>query len=320
MKRLPWTLRITGSQEGEAAVNDTTKGYLWLFLTIIIFSTYEVVGRLFAQDIHPLWVNAIRFSIGGLVLLPLAVKTIRKQELRLKGKDYLALFGLGFLNAGLCMGLMQYSLRYTEASTAAVLISSNPLFVSLLSVFIFHEKLTKEKIGALILGVTGMVLVAGGLRVENGIGPLLAISASVVWAVYTVAGKRLSQRYGSLVLNSLSFLLGGGFLAILCASLGIPLTGIQGANLLLLIYLGVVVTGIGYYAFFTGLLYLDTTIGAAVFFLKPVFATLFAFILLKEPITIGKVAGTIVILGAMGLVMPPVKRGIDLGESHVARH
>lgn len=292
-------------------MNNTTKGYLWLFFTVTIFSTYEVVGRLFAEDIHPLWVNAIRFSIGGLVLLPWATKAIREQGLRLQAKDFLALFGLGFLNAGICMGLMQTSLQYTEASTAAVLISSNPLFVSLLSVFIFNEPLTKDKIAALLLGITGMILVAGGLKAEGSLGPILAIAASVVWAVYTVAGKHLSQRYGSLVLNSLSFLLGGGFLVILSTFLHLPLTGVQGNNLLLLIYLGVVVTGIGYYAFFTGLLYLDTTIGAAVFFLKPVLATLFAFLLLEEPITMGKVAGTIVILAAMGLVMLPMKKAVQ---------
>ncbi|NMB12420.1 MAG: EamA family transporter [Firmicutes bacterium] len=289
-------------------MNDTTKGYLWLFFTVTIFSTYEVVGRLFAEDIHPLWVNAIRFSIGGLVLLPLALKNIREQELSLHARDFLALFGLGFLNAGVCMSLMQYSLRYTEASTAAVLISSNPLFVSLLSIFIFKEPLTKEKIAALLLGIAGMILVAGGIQAESNLGPILATAASVVWAIYTVAGKRLSQRYGSLVSNSLSFLLGGGFLAILSLALHLPLTGIQGNNLLLLVYLGVVVTGIGYYAFFTGLLYLDTTIGAAVFFFKPVLATLFAFLLLGEPITTNKIAGTMVILAAMGLVMPPMKK------------
>jgi len=281
---------------------------MWLFLTITVFSTYEVVGSTLAQDIHPLWVNTIRFSIGGLVLLPLAIKTMHEKQLRLRSKDLLALFGLGLLNAGVCMSLMQYSLQYTEASTAAVLVSSNPLFVSLLSVFIFKEPLTKDKIAAVLVGITGMILVAGGLRLENALGPMLATAASVVWAIYTVAGKRLSQRYGSLVLNSFSFLLGGGFLLILATGLGIPPTGIKGNNLLLLIYLGVIVTGIGYYAFFTGLLYLDTTIGAAVFFFKPVLATLFAFLLLGEPITVGKIAGTMVILVAMGLVMPPIKK------------
>ncbi len=291
-------------------MQDTTKGYLWLFFTITIFSTYEVVGSMFAQDIHPLLVNAIRFSVGGLFLLPLALKQIRQEKLKLEGSDLLALFGLGFLNAGVCMGLMQSSLKYTEASTAAVLLSSNPLFVSLLSVFIFKESLTKDKITALILGIAGMLLVSGGLRAENALGPLLAIMASVFWAVYTVAGKRLSQRYGSLVLNAISFLLGGGFLLILTLVLGIPITGIDASNILLLLYLGVVVTGIAYYAFFTGLLYLDTTMGAAVFFFKPALATVFAYFLLGEPISTRKVLGILVIMLAMGFVIEPIKKSV----------
>ena len=288
-------------------MSDTTKGYLWLFFTITIFSTYEVVGSIFAHAIHPLLINAIRFSVGGLVLLPLAIKTMRREQLQLRGPDLLALFGLGFLNAGICMGLQQYSLRYTEASTAAVLISSNPLFVSLLSVFFFKESLTKDKIMALLLGIGGMLLVSGGLQSQNALGPILATLASVVWAIFTVAGKKLSQRYGSLVMNTFSFLLGGGFLLILTAILQIPLTGLTPANILLLAYVGVVVTGIGYYAFFTGLLYLYTTVGAAVFFFKPALATIFAFLILGEPISIRKIAGIMVIMVAMGLVIPPVK-------------
>ncbi len=292
------------------AVNDTTKGYLWLFFTITLFSTYEVVGSIFAQTIHPLLVNAIRFTMGGLVLLPLAIRTMRREQLKLRGADLLALFGLGFLNAGVCMGLTQYALQYTEASTAAVLMSSNPLFVSLLSAFIFKEPLTKDKIIALLLGIGGMLLVSGGVKSANALGPVLATLASMVWAVYTVAGKRLSQRYGSLVMNSFAFLLGGGFLLILTALLKIPLTGFNTTNILLLIYLGVAVSGIAYYAFFTGLLYLDTTAGAAVFFFKPALATVFAFLILGEPISMRKIAGIMVIMLAMGLVIPPVKENV----------
>ena len=290
-------------------MQDTTKGYLWLFFTITIFSTYEVVGSMFAQDIHPLLVNAIRFSVGGLFLLPLALKQIRQEKLKLEGSDLLALFGLGFLNAGVCMGLMQSSLKYTEASTAAVLLSSNPLFVSLLSVFIFKESLTKDKITALILGIAGMLLVSGGLRAENALGPLLAIMASVFWAVYTVAGKRLSQRYGSLVLNAISFLLGGGFLLILTLVLAIPITGIDASNIPPPLLRGSC-HRIAYYAFFTGLLYLDTTMGAAVFFFKPALATVFAYFLLGEPISTRKVLGILVIMLAMGFVIEPIKKSV----------
>lgn len=285
-------------------MKDTTKGYLWLFFTITLFSTYEVVGSIFAHEIHPLLINAIRFSIGGLVLLPPAIKTMEREQLQLKGSDLATLFGLGILNAGLCVTLLQYSLRYTEASTAAVLFSSNPLFVSLLSVFFFDERLTRDKVLALLLGIGGMLLVSGGLKSQNALGPILATSASIVWAVYTVAGKKLSQRYGSLVMNAFSFLLGGGFLFLLAAILRIPLTGFTPLNTLLLAYIGVAVTGIGYYAFFTGLLYLDTTAGAAVFFFKPVLATIFAFLILGEPISMRKIAGIMVIMASMSLVLP----------------
>ena len=112
------------------------KGYLWLALTILFFSTYEIVGSTLAGGMHPLFVCAFRFTLGGIVLLPFA-------KLPSDSKDWWGLFFLGVLNVGLAMGLLQLSLSYTQASVAAILFSTNPLFVGIVAA-LAGDKLTKR--------------------------------------------------------------------------------------------------------------------------------------------------------------------------------
>jgi drug/metabolite transporter (DMT)-like permease len=299
-------------------VKQKTTGYGFLLLTILLFSTYEVVGRTFAAEIPPLFVSGVRFVLGGLILLPFALKDMRRRDLTLKAQDVAILTALGLLNAGVAMGLLQMSLQFINASTSAVLFSSNPLLVMAFSTIMLKEPITKGKVLSLALGIAGMVFVAGGFVVHSLTGVLLALGATAAFGFYTVAGKQLTNRYGTLVMNGVSFVLGGGI--VLLASVALPGEGlvISARNWLLLVYLGVFVTGIAYYAFFTGLSYTDTTLGSAVFFCKPVFACLFAYYLLGEAITPGQVVGIGLILAAMLLIFIPVQRGAS-SPSHAQK-
>ncbi|WP_172674153.1 DMT family transporter [Syntrophomonas palmitatica] len=96
-----------------------------LALTTILFSTFEVVSRLIAFDIEPLQVNFLRFIIGGLALLPLAIMDMRKQSIRLDGDDFKNLLWLGLLNVTFCLSIFQISIKYIPASAAAVIFCTN---------------------------------------------------------------------------------------------------------------------------------------------------------------------------------------------------
>jgi drug/metabolite transporter (DMT)-like permease len=153
------------------------------------------------------------------------------------------------------------------------------------------------------LGVIGSIFVTGSFEASNIVGPLLALSAAVLFGLYTVAGKDLTMRLGSLVVNSFSFTAGGIINWSLLALKSEPLWQVAGDNWLRLLYLGVFVTGLAYFAYFTGLSHLDTTAGSSVFFVKPVFASILAWIFLSEPITWNKAVGIVIILLAMGFVI-----------------
>lgn len=279
------------------------KGYLWLFLTIFLFSTFEIVSHTLTKTTTTAFVNAFRFFLGGLVLLPFAILHLQKKGVKLSQKDFRGLLLLGLLNAVFSMNLLQLSLKYSPASTTAILFSTNPIFVALFSSFILKEKPSSHQLFGIFLGFIGSVFVTGGIKTTSLIGPLLTLSSAALFGLYTVAGKNLTVRLGSLTVNSISFLFGGAINWLLVLINHQSLWQVTSENYLKLIYLGVFVTGLAYYAFFNGLALLNTTAGSSVFFAKPVFASILAWIFLEESITWNKFVGIIIILLAMRFVM-----------------
>lgn len=119
---------------------------------------------------------------------------------------------LGFVNIVVSMGLIQYGLLYATASTSAVIFSSNPVFVALFAWLILNEKIDRTKVVGMVIGIAGVIILFSdrlGISFASAAGPLLIIGSAVVFALYTVLGKRLTIKgTDSLVMTSLSFIAG----------------------------------------------------------------------------------------------------------------
>ena len=68
---------------------------IYVILGAFTFSTMEVALKLSGASFDPLQLTALRFLIGGLCLLPMAVSGLKKRDVHLTGKDYGYLSFLG---------------------------------------------------------------------------------------------------------------------------------------------------------------------------------------------------------------------------------
>ncbi|MDY6915579.1 MAG: EamA family transporter [Candidatus Cloacimonadota bacterium] len=100
------------------------------------------------------------------------------------------------------------------------------------------------------------------------LGLLFGLISSLTLAFYTVLSKKYVLKFGSLVFNSISFMIGSlvlMFIGIIC---GFQISfQLSTNNLLALLYLGIFVSRIGYFLFFEGLQNIPTANGS-MFFLK----------------------------------------------------
>ena len=117
------------------------RNYFFCFLGILLFATLEIAGKLIGENISPTAITAYRFLLGSLLLLFPAIHQWKKLPQKIGVRDWLKMAYPGCLNVGIAMFSLQLSIYYGKASMAAILISSNSIFVAIFAALILKEKL-----------------------------------------------------------------------------------------------------------------------------------------------------------------------------------
>ena len=256
----------------------------------------------------PLVIGVARLAIAAVVLAALArVRGIARADLGpcLAMGACMAVFQAGYFTAVVLLGV---------ALTALIAICSAPLAIAVLARIVLSERLTARKTVALVVGVAGTALLIVGPRGLADIAPrftagvALALTAGVAYAVYVVIAKASVALAEALPLAAATFLAGAAWLspALLWAepsmrqlALGWPL----------LLYLGVVTTGLAYAAYTTGLSGVSAAAAGIVSLLEPLTATLLGVLLFDERLGALGVAGAVLLLCAVALLVREETRG-----------
>ena len=178
--------------------------HIWIVLTAFAFGTMEIALHIGGSEFSALQLTFLRFLIGGLVLLPFAIRNLCKLHYHVTRRDFGSIALLGFINVVISMTLFQLSVNHCNANLAAVLISINPLFTMILAHFIVHEHFTFKKGIVLAICIVGMVLVANPLHLASGnepIGILMGLGASATFGLYTVLSHRVVRRVGGMTVS-----------------------------------------------------------------------------------------------------------------------
>lgn len=308
-------------------------GCVCIAMASLIFSTMEVILKLpaVAVSFHPIQITMERFLVGGLCLLPLVVRHLKKKGIRLSRRD-LAFFALtGLVNIPLATTIYQFAITLGQANVVAVIFSGNPIFVTLLAGLLLHETIHWNNLAALVFEVLGILAIldlfgSGGNISLPSVG--LTILSALLFALYSVLGKRKTAKFGSLVVTCCSFFFGSAELALLMA-LGhtgpgqalyqglhldlfcnVPfLQGINASSLPYFLFIGIVNCAAGYVFHMLAIEKTSAIYGSLVFFFKPILAPLFALFILGEAITTNIALGIVLFLaGSLVSILPEFYR------------
>lgn len=275
-------------------------GYVYIAITAFIFSTMEIVGKSIAQDINPFQLTFLRFLIGGIVLLPFAIKEMRKREIKFAKEDLIYFTIMGLLFVVVSMSFFQFAVLYTKASIVAVVFSTNPIFTVPLAYFILKEKVDKLTILSIALSLVGMLFILNPLHmhIDNGVkGIVLAFLAALMFSLYSILGKKKIEKYGGLAFNCWTFLIGDLILLVFIIIYKIPIIqNVSSSNMMQILYMGVFVTGLGYVLYFKAMEETSAILASTVFFIKPALAPILALIILKEKVHMNTTLGIVCIL------------------------
>ncbi|WP_405127670.1 DMT family transporter [Sinanaerobacter chloroacetimidivorans] len=171
----------------------TAAGHLAALITILIWGTTFISTKILLIDFTPVEILVTRFVMGYFALL-----MVYPHRIKTKGIKEEALF----LSAGLC-GVTLYflmeniALTYTLASNVGVIVSVSPLFTAILAHFLLEgESMRTSFIIGFIIAITGVILIVlnGSYILKlNPIGDLLATLAALVWSVYSILMRKISD-------------------------------------------------------------------------------------------------------------------------------
>lgn len=227
-----------------------------------------------------------------------------KSLLKINWKDLWMFLGTGVIS------LTFFSLCYFKtilesgASIAVILLYTSPIFVLLMSVILFKEKITVHKITALIMTFAGCILVAGIIGGGSHLslkGLFIGLCAGFGYALYSIFSRYALEKYNSLTVTFYTFVFSSVSILPFCSPAEIPAV-MTGKSILLALGIALICTVLPYILYTFGLSGLETGKAAIVVTVEPLVGTLVGFFIWKEEFSLQKILGIILIFAAVVLL------------------
>ena len=281
---------------------------LCLIGAALIWGTAFVAQTTGMEFVGPLTFTNIRFIIGGLLVLPFAIKEIPRFNNLIKKKRLLVVI----LLTGFCllMGsyLQQYALQYTKIGNAAFLTILYVPFVPIISRFFLKKKIHWSIWVSVSICLIGSYYLTIDSSFEAQFADFLVVICALFFALHCI----LIDEYFEIVdapfsLASAQFLL--------CFFYSLPfififenptIDGILKESFELL-YVGVMSVGIAYTLQVVGQRFVKPSTAAITFSLEGVFGALAAWIILSQILTTIQIFGCfLILLGVLAAQLIPL--------------
>ena len=288
----------------------------FLMLTLILFwgSSFVVVKIALREGLTPIAVATFRFLIaGGLFLITILIekKIKRNYKLLVEKKDFPMLLFLALTGVTFFFTAQYTGIQMAGASTAAILVCLlSPVLITLLSAIIFKEHLVKKQVFGIGVAALGTVIVVtGGTIIFPGdreflLGSLILLFTPVLWATYSLVGKKIMDRYSPLLVVAYVNVLGG--LCLIPFSLAEnsfhQIFTMSLSGWLAILFLAVTCSLLGYYIWFYVMKQVGAAITSSFLFAEPLVTLLFAIMFVEEKLSMFILAGGFLIFIGVYLV------------------
>lgn len=164
--------------------------FVYLVLAAACWGTGTVISKQALDAIAPVVLLVVQLTVSVLLLTALTALTARGGRRRPSTPTDRRAMLLGLLNPGLSYALALVGLSMIAANTSVLIWATEPALIVLLAMLFLGERLTLPLGGALVLALTGVVLVvySGGVS-GSAAGVALTIGAVLACAVYTVLAR-----------------------------------------------------------------------------------------------------------------------------------
>ena len=170
----------------------TPRLVFFLVLPPLLWAGNAVVGRLAIGSMDPLWLNAVRWMLAFVLLLPLGWRALGTPAARAQIRTRWAhLAVLGLIGVGAYNALQYMALRTSTPLNVTLIASSSPVWTMLIGALAYGVIPTRMQLAGAVLSLSGVALVlsrgdpAAIARIEFVEGDLLMLLAMLGWTGYS---------------------------------------------------------------------------------------------------------------------------------------
>lgn len=270
--------------------------YHLLLLVSLIWAASFIAIKIALNYIDPYNLAFYRFLIATPIML-----AIFRPSFRFNFKDFLGMIVLALSGVTLLYVIQFSALELTTATKASILINTSVMFTALLSYTFLKEEMNLKKVFGIFIAFFGVFLVVSNaqLNFTPNWGDILMVIDGLLWAVYTVLGKAMLNRFKAEHLTSYAFAFGTILLIpfALYEGLANPLTFPLPLTISIL-YLSILCSVFSYLIWYKALNVLQATNVAFFTYLIPLFTAILAYFIIGEEVTIfTALGGALIILG-----------------------
>lgn len=288
-------------------MNETDKkriGTILIILAAVFWGSMGIfVRKLGTYGFSSIQIVSIRLTLAAIIFsLILLIKD--RSGFKIELKDIPLFLGLGFGSILFFTICYFTAINMMSLSTAAILLYTSPIWIMLMSLFVFKEKMTGRKIIALLLAFGGCVLVSGisgeGISL---IGFLIGLGSGLGYGLYSILGTIALKEYSPYTVTTYTFIIaaiGSWFISkpiemysLFSAAPDLPFL------ILFCIITAVVTAVIPFLAYTLGLRSVEASKAGILATIEPLVATLFGVVIFSEKLTILSGLGIILILSAV---------------------
>lgn len=186
------------------------------FAIYVIWGSTYMLNKVAVKELSPFFLAAIRFFFASMIIFGIA-KAL-KLDLRITKKKFMNSIFVGFLFLVYGNGVFVWSLKYVDSGFAALLASTQPLFVLLLMRLIENKKVKPKSLIGVALGIIGMYLLVSQKQFNSNDDMLLGIgmifSCVLVWSYASIYVAKADLPKNYFVSTGYQMLMGSFMLAI----------------------------------------------------------------------------------------------------------
>ncbi len=278
-------------------------GHLFALFTIIIWGTTFIASKTLLTEFSPVQIMFLRFVIAYVVML-LMNRKIHKVVM----KDEILFCLLAIFGSTLYFIFENVALTYTLAANVSIILAIAPMFTAILAhIFTKDEQLHKGIFVGFILAFIGVAMVVfnGTVILKlNPLGDILSLLAALMWAIYSVLLKNCVHRFDSFYLTRrvLFYSILTTLPLLLAENKGLPFAQLGEPKMLIcILFLGILGSGFCYVTWNYATKWLGIVTTNNYIYLNPFVTLIAAGLILKEPLTIMGIVGSIFIIGGIVL-------------------